>query len=902
MQSFLEQVRNSIIKKHKDVSNLVLIVPSVRAANSLKKLVKQSISKTTFFPKVIPITTFLEEISGLAEINETNLLFTSYQVYLETPAFKEKDDFLTFISWINTILNDFNEIDRYLVDSKSFFSHIKNVQEINQWANNKTEIISRYLTFWNALPYFYKELKTRLVSQNLGYQGMISKKAAQDIEHYISKNTHVTHYFIGFNALTKAESVVIQELLETKNTEVFWDIDSYFLNDKEHGASFFINSIFKNWKYFNNKKPQLITSNYQTKKNIEIVEASTEISQVKYIGSLIESYPEEKLNNTVIVLANEKLLKPLIFSLPQKNIPINITMGMTLVNLPAYDFFSALLNFQQAFKTSYIYYKDFVPLLQHPLISYFIDNNQEILEYIKTNNITHFTIAEFKNIVKTKSKIGEKLFLKWENNKILSTLLELVNYLKTQDISNIDLTTFYQLNNILISIKESIIVKEESIEIISRLIYDIAQKTKIDFEGNAEQGLQIMGMLETRTLDFDTVIIASVNEGVLPTKSVSNSYIPIDVKKTFDMPLPYQKEHIFSYHFYRLLSKASDITLLYSTGSNGLITAEKSRFIHQIEQEKLENHILNYKVLVPEIKISKQNLLSINKTEEIIKILKQKANKGISPSALISYIRNPIDFYYTYILNIKEASLVEEDIAANTFGTIIHDTLENLYKPLINLQLTVAHLTPLIEKLAEETKRQYVKHFPKTSLASGKNLLVFEVLKRYIYNFINSEIEAVKQGDKIKILHLEKSLKVPITFKAFDFPITFKGKIDRIDYYNETLRIIDYKTGKVEPKDLKIYDFNLITQEYTYSKAFQVLLYTLMLNTKEPFVRAKAGILSLKNLKQGFMPFGIKETSAPQSKAHFWVTQEVIEMFKNQLAVLISEIFNKEIPFLEKEI
>ena len=902
MQTFLEKARDLIIKNHKDVSNLVLIVPSVRAAKTLKSLIKQSISKTTFFPKIIPIESFLEDLSGLTTADPTTLLFTSYQAYLNTSEFKEKDDFLTFNSWIATILNDFNEIDRYLLDSKSFFTHIKNVQEINQWAINQTPLISRYLKFWEALPFFYDELKSLLLTQNLGYQGMISRKAAEDIEHYINKNAQTPHYFIGFNALTKAESVVMQELLETKNTIALWDIDSYFLNDKEHGASHFLNTIFSTWKYYKTQSPLLITSHFETKKDIQIVEASTAISQVKYIGNLIQSFSEDKLMNTVIVLADEKLLKPLIYSLPQMRIPINITMGLTLVNLPGYDFFSALLNFQQASLKSHIYYKDVLPLLQHPFIKFFTENNQEIIDQIKSNNITHFTNKEFTNLLKPNTPIVKKMFEKWENNFILTTLLELVNYLKEQQISSVDLTTLYELNTIFISISKSLPKHLESIETISHIVQDIAQKTTIDFEGDATQGVQVMGMLETRTLDFDTVIIASVNEGILPAKVVSNSYIPLDVKKAYEMPLPFEKEHIFSYHFYRLLSRASDITLLYSTGSNGLQTAEKSRFIHQIEQDKSLNHIINHIVLAPAIAIPKPNLLSITKNEEIINTLKERANKGISPSALISYIRNPIDFYNTYVLGIKETSSVEEDIAANTFGTIVHDTLENLYKPLLNQQLTVENLTSLKKQLAQETEKQFLRHFQKSTLESGKNVLVFEVIKRYIFNFINTEIEAVKKGNKIILLQLEQTLKTSLFIEELGFPITFKGKIDRIDLCNEELRIIDYKTGKVEPKNLKVFERDVLITEYEYSKGFQVLLYALMVYSEKPFARAKAGIISFKNLKAGFMPFGIKEKDSPQSKTFDWITKEELSLFKEQLVTLLVEIFNKEIPFLEKEI
>ncbi len=902
MQTFIDNALKKFIDSCDNISDAVLVFPSKRAAAVFTHSLKKSISKTTFLPKIISIESFLEELSGLSLISSTDLLFTSYQAYLNTQSFKKKDDFLTFCSWFPIIINDFNEIDRYLVPNQSIFSYLTSIQELNHWTKteNKTELIENYLQFWKALPHFYQELHQRLLQSNSGYQGMVSRKAAEDIEHYISHTTKTPHYFIGFNALTKAEELIFQELLEVGKTTVLWDIDNYFIQDREHSASSFMNTIFTRWKYYQTHTPEMITYNYEKNKEITIVEASKNISQVKYIGDLVSNYSDKKLYNTVIVLADEKLLTPLLFSLPDNVTEVNITMGLSLKNLPVYNFFKTLLDLKQNTKEDNIYYKDLLRLLYHPLINFFVDNPKEIIQQVKTFNLTFISNKQVLSSIKVKRPSAEILFTNWEDIEVINNILTIIDFLKTQNLSSLNLSTLFEINTIITTIQKSEEIIDYSVSVVSQLFSDLAQTTKLDFKGQSTQGLQIMGMLETRVLDFETVIIASVNEGILPAGNTSNSYLPYDVKKEFGLPLDSEKDTVFAYHFYRLLHRAKDITLLYNGVSDGLNTAEKSRFIHQIEQQKIPQHSINHIVLSPKINILIQQPITIDKTKQVEVRLNELAQTGFSPSALINYIRNPIDFYNQSVLEVQETQQVEEDIASNTFGSIVHDTLENLYKPAIDVKLTETLLQEIKKDVHAETIKNFIRFFPENSIKFGKNRLVFEVIKRYITNFINLEIEQIKQGNTIVILQLESNLTHSMFVKELGTEVHFKGKIDRLDLFNNEYRIIDYKTGKVEPSQLKIYDFSEIITDYKYSKVFQVLMYAWMIYSEKTFLRAQAGIVSFKSLKNGFMPFAKKE-SLSSRKTHDWVTKEILDMFQEQLSKLLIEIFNKEIPFIEKE-
>ena len=281
--------------------------------------------------------------------------------------------------------------------------------------------------------------------------------------------------------------------------------------------------------------------------------------------------------------------------------------------------------------------------------------------------------------------------------------------------------------------------------------------------------------------------------------------------------------------------------------------------------------------------------------------LKEIAQAGFSPSAMTNYIRNPLDFYLEKVLGVKEFEMIEETVAANTLGTIVHDALEAMYKPLEETFLTVEILKSLSQKITSEVDTQFKRSFRGGSYDKGKNLIIYEIAKRYILNFINFEISEITAGNTIQILQIETKLAVPIEIPSLGFPVKIGGKVDRVDSYNGGLRIIDYKTGKVEQGALEIIEWDSLLSDYKYSKAFQVLAYATMINNDSPIEQAEAGIISFKNLQSGFLKFGTKP--APRStKKDQIITQDTLELFKVELIKLITEICDPTLAFVEKEV
>ena len=903
MITFLEETLAKIKEETSALSELVIILPSKRACGFLLNHLKSSADKTFFPPKISSIEDFIQEISNLKIIDPTELLFESYKVYLKVISNQEKDSFEVYSSWATPLLNDFNEIDRHLISTNSFFNYLSTIKNINHWGvqNEQTQLVKNYLKFWNSLPSFYDLLRTELIHKNQGYQGLIYREAAENIEYYKSNSSNKTHIFIGFNALNTSEQTIIQELLEVDQTRIYWDIDQFFYNDKIHNSSYFIRKYMSTWSFFKSNPIAYISDNYSSHKNIDIIEAQKNISQVKYIGDLLSKLNISELNQTAVVLADENLLIPLLHSIPKNVEKVNITMGISLKQLPITDFFILLITLHNSATEQY-HFKDVVTILNHPITSKIYPDSSSIIERITANNLTYLSIDKLLALSSDKERPPLRLlFSSWNNNSArgLSVCLEIIDFFKNTNSLSIERAALYQVFNVFKKI-EALNNKFEhftSVKIFQQLFSEIINTTTIDYQGDAYNGLQIMGVLETRVLDFKNIIVASLNEGVLPSGKSNNSYITNDLKKEYHLPTYTEKDAIYTYHFFRLLHRAKNITLLYNNFSDGLSTGEKSRFISQIEFEENPRHKIRKSIISPAILNHKEELRSVEKTDDIIQKIKQIAKEGFSPSSLTSYIRNPIDFYLQRVLKINQNKTVEETVAANTLGTIVHDTLEVFYKPLEGKNLKLDVLEAMKIKIASEIEKQFKKTYRDGIYDKGKNLIIFEVAKQFILNFINYEINDIKKGNEIRILKIESKL-------AFDFPpneldsvIRVKGKVDRMDEYNGTLRIIDYKTGVVEPRDLEISDWDTLTSDYKYSKALQVLAYALMANQTSNYENIEAGIISFKRLKKGFIKFTYKGAHKQTN-----ISQDVLDKYTLELRKLILEISNKVIPFNEKEV
>ncbi|QZK91590.1 PD-(D/E)XK nuclease family protein [Flavobacterium sp. CHNK8] len=919
--TFLDKIATVLIEKYAtSFSDTIIVLPNKRAKIFLIEALKRQVTSNVFSPDIISIEDFIQDIAGIRTIDPIELLFEFYEVYLSVTDKTNQQSFELFANWAKTLLQDFNEIDRYLLDPAHVLSYLKDIEDIKKWGievENKTTLLEKYIDFWKLLPHYYQSLYAHLLTKGIGYQGLIYREAVLNLIHFSESVQNKKYLFAGFNALNAAEEKIIQHLIASEQAEIFWDVDQTFLNDPYHDAGLFVRRFKENWKHYKVNPFEWIVDDFSKTKNIHFIGTPKTIGQAKIAGSIIENVILEsitsqaagKLDKVAVVLGDENLLVPLLYSLPSSVGALNITMGYSSKNNPAQILISKLFKMHtnalsRNAKSYVLYYKDVLDILTHPLVEPYA-NTSALVKIINQNNYTFITHHKLMELQVEPSELFLLLFQKWENgsipvletiSKLLQTIKEnLSNDNEEEKITKAFVFAIFKVINKLINYysKHEHIDKIETLYSIYKQVIDLAE---VSFEGEPLHGLQIMGVLESRVLDFDTVIVTSMNEGKFPAGKSQNSFIPYDVKRELGLPTFKEKDAIYTYHFYHLLQRAKTIYLLYNTESEGLDAGEKSRFITQLEVEKQKNHTITHEIYNAVLPDTAYQPIVIPKSESVMLRLKEIAEKGFSPSALTSYIRNPIQFYFQKILRISEVEEVEENIALNTLGTIIHETLRVLYEPFINKFISETDILNCFKQIDDEVLKQFKLVYKEGEIKKGKNLLAFEVAKRNVSNFLKVELENIKNGDAIKIIALEQTFERILHHPNLPFPVLIKGNVDRIEERNGNIRIIDYKTGKVDKANVTLKSWNGLIEDIKSDKIIQVLAYAYMYETEAKGKTIEAGIISFKNLKAGFLPFNFKVDKTVNSS----ITDDILRNYLEQLVLLLSEILDVNTPFKEK--
>lgn len=911
--SFLYLQAKYLIENYfNDFQNITIVLPNKRAKLFLHNYFKTLSNKTFFAPKIINIEELIENISEIKIIKSTDLLFEFYNTYLKIEE-NQAETFEKFSLWANSFIQDINEIDRYLLNDEKLFQYLIDIDHINQWKVNleNTKIAKSTVNLWKKLPLYYKEFQNDLIQKNVGYQGLVYKIAVEKLNQFVNTNQQL-HFFLGFNALNNSEQIIFKTLLENKQAEVIFDIDETFINDPYHDAGYFLRKIKSNWKHFNTHPFLNIGNDFKIKKNINIIETPKSIGQAKISGKIIEELitnDPNAINKTAIVLADEKLLIPTLNALPKNVTALNISMGYPAKNNPLqiliYKIFKCLINSK---KRNNYYYKELLPILNHNYIERIFDSTS-IINFIKTHNISFLTPNFLKDKLKETSNQDTTFIIELLNfnnspkqqiQLLIEFCLKLKNYFNEHESEDsITLTFLFSIYTELTKINNYVNTFEyiNSIEILFNLYNQTINQSEVSFEGEPLTGLQILGILETRNLDFENIIITSLNEGILPGGKSNQTLIPYDVKKEYGIPTYKERDAIFSYHFYRLLQRTKNVYLIYNNSTDGLVSGEESRFVNQLKFEYKHIHNITHTSYNTRISTNENNKIIIKKDDNLKHNLYELCHiNGLSPSVINSYIRDPYLFYQNSILKINTTEEVEEELAANTFGTIIHNVLEELYKPYINNFISENDIIDMCEKIDVYTKNSFEKEYKLGEYNKGKNLILFEVAKRNIYNFLQLEKESVNQN-KLKILGLEEKFITFLYKKDYPqlpFDIKLKGTIDRIDQCNNIFRIIDYKTGKVEIKNLTLNEIEGITSNIANEKKIQLLIYAILILSDVRFQNQpiELGIFSFKNIKSGLLKLNT-------NKEVLFISHELLEQFKIELIQLILEILDENKPIIE---
>ncbi|SCY29373.1 PD-(D/E)XK nuclease superfamily protein [Nonlabens sp. Hel1_33_55] len=910
-ETFIGKTLDSLVSKGFHLDELSYIVPSRRVGVFLNKEISQRYNKPILAPVTLSIEDYIQELSGLHILSDLDTLPYFYQAYCNIEPIEKRDSFDAFIGWAPTILKDFNEVDRYLVDPEQFFEYLGNYKALDtdrHWSleANPTQMVTQYLDFWKKLFLYYKALHKVLEQNEVAYQGMAYQiafaKANSSKSISKPKNPLV---FLGLNALNTAESKIIQQLLENDGAVIYWDTDSYFLENSYHEAGKFIRNHQEEWKYYQDRKIDIIGSGYRQSKSIEIISATGNLGMVQAARKYLTKISEEDLLDTAVILADEQLLLPLLNALPDNIDAFNVTMGLSLDQLPISSFFMDLFQLHKESTDGTFYYKNVTKLLESSIVNLIAPDEsikalQQIREHnliqIKPNDFTGRTFPFLNSVLLNIKQPNEIVEL---SNKLLKQLKDVL--IKKRD-SRLELEQLLGMTEVIDELSD-LIRDNSSIKDLRTLEYLLRQLLplkKLDFIGEPVQGLQIMGLLETRALDFKNILMLSVNEGTLPAGKSFGSYIPHEMKRAFDLPTYTEKDSIYAYHFYRLLHRCENATFIYNAESDTLGGGEKSRFLLQLERDENIQHKLTHTSYYHKINAVTNELLEIKKELIYFDRLIEIASKGFSPSALTSYVRNPIDFFSSKILRISDLEDVEEDIALNTMGSIIHEALDKLYQPYQNKILITEDYKKIESQIKTELDLAYASCYTSASNPLGKNKIIYEVSHHYIKKMIAFDKKTVQQSDEFIIKSVEQDLSTIVKVPNIG-NVKFHGKVDRVDIVNGVLRIIDYKTGSVSKGNvgIEVDGYEAIITDYQKSKAFQVLMYAYLYMKNNPLVTLQAGIISFKNFGEGFISFGIKNGRSYEPVV---IDLDILEQFEIQLVDLITELFDPEIPLKEKEV
>ncbi len=936
MKKFLREAAEKIINNEHFGEQSVVILPNHRSEIFLKEELKKLTSNNIWLPEFYPVNEFIQKASGLKKADNISMYFELFKIHQKIGGAETKtlDEFLT---WAPVMLSDFNDIDNSMANAEDVFKQLTAVKAMQQWNPEGiplTQLQKNYIHFYNTLFNYYTELRAKMISISAGYQGLISRYLVENISSLMNERYWNNFILVGINALSEAEINIFDFINQNYKFDTIWDIDQYYFSKnsdaryhQEAGKN--IRNIIKHLKL---KEPENIRFNLGcTEKEIRVLGVPKRVGQAKFMGQELQELNESNNNpindcnmpllmDIAIVLADEEILMPLLNSLPspktenENKLSYNVTLGYPLSNTQVDHFFTTWIDLiiSKSQNNGRILTTHLISLINNPIISKLLSNDghsrESFVNYLIINNISAITLEELKN----KLSKNDPSFL-----QILSQLIN--NEREVNIISVIENLREFLYFVIKTSENFNVLIKEQVqqlIKILSKLLWLITQNKKvinfnavkqivrqlinqstINLIGEPLHGIQIMGMLETRTLDFKNIYILSTNEGIIPKPNSIGSFIPMDIRRQNKLQLPSDNSDIYAYHFYRLLQRAENITLIYNSNADKLGGGEKSRFILQIENElskinpliKLSDRIINTDISQLEEGNTGAEKIKIEKTEQIKRKLLEIATNGYSPSIINSYISCPLKFYFSHVIKISTTTYIDKSIEANTFGTIIHEVLENMYKPLVGNEITSETIRRFSANTNQLLLNQFKNHYSNIDLNSGKNLLTFEVATNYINNFLQYDIRNLNNHPSV-LQSTEHKYFYNISDGALN--IKFKGTIDRIDQRlgDGTFQIIDYKTGKVTPRELFVKDTAELTTNPDYAKAFQVVFYAWLYYQQQSIKRLEAGIISLRNISQGFISLKFKDIDS---------IQDYFQEFTESILELINEITDPHLPFTQ---
>ena len=944
MVYFLERIAKLLYEEYGDnIRNHCLVFPSRRAGLYFLKYYSARLDKPSWTPSIMTINEFFGSFSDHIVADNEILLFELYGIYRRLN--KSAESFDEFYFWGDMLINDFDDVDKYMADASVLFRNIHDFKNIDYQFGDideeQAEIIKRFwyhfepekkspekagfISVWSILSDLYSGFKDSLRLRNLAYEGMIFRDVAENFGNESTPELKWAEvHFIGFNALNKCEFAIMNRLQKEGRAKFYWDYDnSYIKHGKLNSAGYFMAG---NLKVFGNDMPD--DWSYDTllsakNKNVirDIIETTSDISQVKLVPDIIGRIPglsPKDAHHTAVILADESLIVPLLTSLPVSADDVNITMGYPLKMTGVYTLVKHLLNLQRNATTQnnevYFGYHDVFEILKHQLVeNIIIDASKKIINEIIKNNIVRIPSAFL-----SRSELLKTIFVKTETPGQMSEYLrDILSRLPAggmdEDGMVRDHLTQKNLVNefiytVLLSVNrlETIINSTEisfNNETYIRILDKILRSQSVPFSGEPLSGIQIMGFLETRALDFRNIIMLSVNEGILPTVTSGSTFIPFSIREAFGLPVVNHKESVYAYHFYRLLHRAENVTFIYNSDSTGLRTGEISRFLLQMKYEQVIKPLvlnISFDIRTP-LSIASEVIKNEDHINRLLTVYVDPEGRSLlSPTAINTWLNCRMRFYYRYVGQLKEPEVMSPEIDHAVFGQILHRLTYRIYEDYLNREVNSIYIESLIrdERGLMEVIDQEINGYYNSDMSrkmSGNDIIIRDILFIYFLRILHTD----KSVAPFTVLELEKSFHFRLSFECNGETkkIRTGGSIDRVDRIAGITRIIDYKTGETAERINSIGDLFADDRKKELDGWLQTLLYCEAWLTGNEKSIVRPSIYKVKELASA----GYSDTLRirEEKNSDFTVNDYSLirEAFLGGLREVISTIFKIEEPF-----
>lgn len=944
MESFLKLVAADLYKHTEgNLAHTAVVFPNKRAGLFFNEYLAQESDSPIWSPAYVSISELFRSLSPWEVGDPVKLVCELYKIFRrETQSTETLDD---FYFWGEMLISDFDDADKNRVDTDKLFSNLQDLRNImddytfiddeqeeaiRQFFQNfsierRTALKERFISLWNVLGNIYKGFRESLASQNIAYEGMMYRHVIEHLD--VDKLPYEKYVFVGFNVLNKVEHTLFTQLKDAGKAVFYWDYDEFYMKENRqavtHEAGEFIR---RNLRDFPSPLSGELFKNLSKPKEVHYIASSTENAQARYLPQWIRNNLTTPEKETAVVLCNEALLQPVLHSLPAEVKHVNITMGFPLSQTPVYSFLITLLELHTHgfnFKSGRYTFQSVVTLLKHPYTRQ-LTGQAELLEKELTRNNRFYPLPGELG----KDEFLTRLFTPLSGNlnlciRLSETLQQVASIYQANTSGTEDTDAFNQLyRESLFKAYTTInrfrtLIEEDELTVQSetfrRLLVKVLSATNIPFHGEPAIGMQVMGVLETRNLDFRHLVLLSVNEGQLPKSGGDSSFIPYNLRKAFGMTTIEHKIAVYAYYFYRLLQRAERITLMYNTSSDGLNRGEWSRFMLQFLIEW--PHPITRQFLEAGQSPQGTSPITVEKTPDVMRRMQSlfdvRANPKakFSPSALNYYLDCPLKFYYRYVAGLSAPDEVSAEIDSATFGSIFHYAAEHIYKDLtthgkvINKEALETLLRNEV-KLQDYVDTAFKKLFfnvPQNEKPeyNGVQLINSAVIARYLKQLLQNDLRYAP----FTFIASEMEVDEPIDIQTPKGVIKSRigGIIDRMDSKDGTLRIVDYKTGGDADTPPHVESL-FIPDKKRSNYVFQTFLYAAIMCRKQPTMKIAPALLYIhRAATETYSPvIQMGEPRKPKEAVEDFSKYE--KEYRERLQGLLEEIFNPEKSFTQTEI